>query len=35
MNFVKTFPHQTPVLMNYDAGDFPAALDKALAARRL
>src|ERR1700733_922414 len=30
-NFVKTFPHQTPVLMNYDAGDFPAALDKALA----
>ena len=31
MNFVKTFPHQTPVLMNYDAGDFAAALDKALA----
>ena len=30
-NFVKAFPHQTPVLMNYDAGDFPAALDKALA----
>ena len=30
-NFVKSFPHQTPVLMNYDAGDFPAALDKALA----
>ena len=31
INFIKTFPHQTPVLMNYDAGDFPAALDKALA----
>ena len=31
INFVKTFPHQTPVLMTYDAGDFPAALDKALA----
>ncbi len=30
-NFIKTFPHQTPVLMTYDAGDFPAALDKALA----
>jgi carbon-monoxide dehydrogenase large subunit len=31
INFVKSFPHQTPVLMAYDAGDFPAALDKALA----
>ena len=31
INFVKTFPHETPVLMTYDAGDFPAALDKALA----
>jgi carbon-monoxide dehydrogenase large subunit len=30
-NFVKTFPHQTPVLMTYDTGDFAAALDKALA----
>jgi len=30
INFVKTFPHQTPVLMAYDAGDFAAALDKAL-----
>jgi aerobic carbon-monoxide dehydrogenase large subunit len=30
-NFIRTFPHQTPVLMNYDVGDFPAALDKALA----
>ncbi len=31
MNFVTTFPHQTPVLMTYDAGDFGACLDKALA----
>jgi carbon-monoxide dehydrogenase large subunit len=30
MNFVKSFPHQTPVLMAYDAGDFAGALDKAL-----
>ena len=30
MNFVKSFPHQTPVLMAYDAGDFPKALDRAL-----
>ncbi|WP_420561824.1 xanthine dehydrogenase family protein molybdopterin-binding subunit [Tepidicaulis sp.] len=30
MNFVKTFPHQTPVIMNYDIGDFEASLDKAL-----
>ena len=30
LNFVNVFPHQTPVLMNYDVGDFPAALDKAL-----
>src|SRR5208283_553276 len=30
VNFVKSFPHQTPVLMTYDAGDFAAALDKAL-----
>jgi carbon-monoxide dehydrogenase large subunit len=29
-NFVQTFPHQTPVLMTYDAGDFAGALDKAL-----
>jgi carbon-monoxide dehydrogenase large subunit len=29
-NFILSFPHQTPVLMNYDAGDFPQALDKAL-----
>ena len=29
-NFVQTFPHQTPVIMCYDAGDYGAALDKAL-----
>jgi aerobic carbon-monoxide dehydrogenase large subunit len=29
-NFVKTFPHQTPVILAYDAGDYPKALDKAL-----
>src|SRR5208283_4394320 len=30
-NFVTQFPHQTPVIMAYDAGDYAAALDKALA----
>jgi aerobic carbon-monoxide dehydrogenase large subunit len=30
INFVKAFPHQTPVLMAYDTGDFGGALDKAL-----
>jgi len=30
-NFVKSFPHQTPVLLNYDVGDYAKALDKALA----
>ncbi len=29
-NFVATFPHQTPVLLTYDAGDYAGALDKAL-----
>ena len=29
-NFIKTFPHQTPVIMAYDAGDYPASLKKAL-----
>jgi carbon-monoxide dehydrogenase large subunit len=29
-NFVKTFPHQTPVIMNYDSGDYNASLKKAL-----
>ena len=28
-NFIKTFPHQTPVIMAYDAGDYPASLKKA------
>ena len=28
-NFVQSFPHQTPVLMAYDAGDFPKLLDLA------
>ena len=29
-NFVKSFPHQTPVIMNYDAGDYDASLKKAM-----
>ncbi len=29
-NFVTSFPHQTPVIMCYDTGDYAAALDKAL-----
>jgi carbon-monoxide dehydrogenase large subunit len=29
-NFVKTFPHQTPVIMTYDSGDYDASLKKAL-----
>src|SRR6185503_3576273 len=29
-NFIKTFPHQTPVIMTYDAGDYNASLDMAL-----
>ncbi|MFV2054370.1 xanthine dehydrogenase family protein molybdopterin-binding subunit [Aliiroseovarius sp. YM-037] len=28
-NFVQEFPHQTPVIMAYDAGDFGANLDQA------
>ncbi|MGE0844941.1 MAG: xanthine dehydrogenase family protein molybdopterin-binding subunit, partial [Flavobacteriaceae bacterium] len=28
-NFVKSFPHQTPVIMCYDAGDYAASLTKA------
>ena len=31
-NFVEEFPHQTPVIMAYDAGDYGANLDQALAA---
>jgi carbon-monoxide dehydrogenase large subunit len=29
-NFIKTFPHQTPVIMAYDAGDYLASLKKAM-----
>ena len=29
-NFVTSFPHQTPVIMCYDAGNYAAALDSAL-----
>ncbi|TPK98123.1 xanthine dehydrogenase family protein molybdopterin-binding subunit [Mesorhizobium sp. B2-4-12] len=29
-NFVTSFPHQTPVIMNYDAGDYGASLDAAM-----
>jgi carbon-monoxide dehydrogenase large subunit len=29
-NFITGFPHQTPVIMNYDAGDYGASLDRAL-----
>ncbi len=29
-NFIKTFPHQTPVIMTYDAGDYDASLKKAM-----
>ncbi len=31
INFVREFPHQTPVIMNYDTGDFEASLNAALA----
>ncbi len=31
-NFVRAFPHQTPVIMCYDAGDYEASLNKAMAA---
>ncbi len=31
-NFISEFPHQTPVIMNYDAGDYHATLDAALKA---
>jgi aerobic carbon-monoxide dehydrogenase large subunit len=29
-NFITSFPHQTPVIMCYDAGDYDASLQKAL-----
>jgi len=31
-NFITSFPHQTPVIMNYDAGDYNASLDAAMKA---
>jgi carbon-monoxide dehydrogenase large subunit len=31
-NFIRAFPHQTPVIMCYDAGDYDATLDAALKA---
>ena len=31
-NFIRTFPHQTPVIMNYDAGDYEASLNAAMEA---
>ena len=30
-NFITSFPHQTPVILAYDVGDYAKALDKALA----
>ena len=29
-NFIKSFPHQTPVIMCYDTGDYDASLKKAM-----
>jgi aerobic carbon-monoxide dehydrogenase large subunit len=29
-NFIRTFPHQTPVIMNYDVGDYDASLAEAM-----
>jgi carbon-monoxide dehydrogenase large subunit len=31
-NFITQFPHQTPVIMNYDAGDYEASLSAAMKA---
>ncbi len=31
-NFIKEFPHQTPVIMNYDSGDFEGNLNQAMEA---
>ncbi len=30
-NFITSFPHQTPVALQYDTGDYPACMDKAQA----
>lgn len=32
VNFITQFPHQTPVIMCYDAGDYSASLDAAMKA---
>ncbi len=29
-NFIRTFPYQTPVIMNYDAGNYEASLEAAM-----
>ncbi len=29
-NFIRTFPYQTPVALNYDIGDYDACLDEAM-----
>lgn len=31
-NFITSFPHQTPVILSYDAGDYNASLDAAMKA---
>jgi carbon-monoxide dehydrogenase large subunit len=31
-NFIRSFPHQTPVVLTYDAGDFEASLNAAMKA---
>src|SRR5262249_41475165 len=33
-NFIRTFPHQTPGIINYDPGDYEASPDAALSAAR-
>jgi carbon-monoxide dehydrogenase large subunit len=32
INFIRSFPYQTPVIMTYDAGDYEASLNAAMAA---
>lgn len=34
INFVREFPHQTPVVLMYDAGDYDASLDAAMKAAK-
>jgi carbon-monoxide dehydrogenase large subunit len=29
-NFIRSFPHQTPVIMNYDTGDYEASISAAM-----